>query len=80
MLVTIANIINRRTQEIVHKLRSFKDGRPIAWRKFCYDVHVGAVDQVDSLVHRKSFRYLSEVMDDVYTVDLESQRHLDITT
>ena len=78
-LVTIANIISQRVQEMVHNLRSFKEGRPTAWRQFCQDVFIGAVSQVDSLAHQKPFTYLSKAMGDVYTVEVEPQSQLFVT-
>jgi hypothetical protein len=72
-LVTIANIIRQRIQELVPKVRTFKEGRPVAWREFCYSVHIGAVNQMDSLVHPLPLEYLSTEIVDTYTVEMESQ-------
>jgi hypothetical protein len=78
-LVTIANIISQRIQELVPKLRSFKEGRPAAWRKFCHCVHIGAFNQTDSLVHPLPLAYLSSAIDDIYSVEMESQSSLNVT-
>jgi hypothetical protein len=75
-LVTISNIIRQRIQELVQKVRTFKDGRPAAWREFCYAVHIGAVNQMDSLVHPLPLAYLSTEIVDTYTVETESQSSL----
>jgi hypothetical protein len=70
-LVTIANIISQRIQELVLKVRLFKEGRPAAWRKFCHCVHIGTVNQTDSLVHPLPLVYLSTPIDDIYNVEME---------
>jgi hypothetical protein len=70
-LVTIANIISKRIQELVQKVRLFKEGRPAAWRQFCYAVHVGAFKQTDTLVHPLPLAYLTTEIDDEYTVEME---------
>jgi hypothetical protein len=71
-LVTMTNIITHRIQELVPKVRSFKEGRPAAWRKFCHCVHIGAFNQTDSLVHPQPLTYLSTSIDDIYNVEIES--------
>jgi hypothetical protein len=76
-LVAIANIIRQRIQELVQIVRTFKEGRPAAWRSFCYSVHIGAVNQTDSLVHPLPLAYLSTEIADTYTVETESQISLD---
>ena len=77
-LVTIANIIRQHIQELVPKVRTFKEGRPVAWREFCYSVHIGAVNQTDSLVHPLPLAYLSTEIVDTYIVETESQNSLDV--
>ena len=71
-LVAIANIIRQRIQELVQKVRTFKEGRPAAWREFCYSVHIGAVKQTDSLVHPLPLAFLSTEIVDTYAVETES--------
>jgi hypothetical protein len=78
-LVTIANTISQRIQELVPKVRAFKEGRPTAWRNFCHCVHIGPVNQSDSLVHPLPLAYLSTGIDDIYTVEMESQGSLNVT-
>ena len=73
-LVAIANIIRQHVQELVQKVRTFKEGRSDAWREFCYSVHIGAVNQMDSLVHPLPLEYLRTEIVDTYTVEKESQR------
>jgi hypothetical protein len=70
-LVTIANTIGQRIQELVPKVHSFKEGRPAAWRTFCHCVHTGAFNQMDSLVHPQRLTFLSTAIDDTYNVDME---------
>jgi hypothetical protein len=70
-LMTIANILSQRIQELVQKVRAFKEGRPAAWRQFCYSVHIGAVNRTDTLVHPLPLAYLMMELDDEYTVEIE---------
>jgi hypothetical protein len=70
-LMTIANILSQRIQELVQKVRAFKEGRPAAWRQFCYSVHIGAVNRTDTLVHPLPLAYLMMELDDKYTVEME---------
>jgi hypothetical protein len=70
-LVTIANTISQRIQELVPKVHSFKEGRPAAWRKFCHCVHTGAFNQMDSLVHPQRLAFLSTAIDDTHNVEME---------
>jgi hypothetical protein len=69
-LVTIANILSQRIQELVQKVRAFKEGRPAVWKQFCYSVHIGTVNQTDTLVHPLPFTYLTTELDE-YTVEKE---------
>jgi hypothetical protein len=71
-LTAIANIIRQRIQELVQKVRTFKEGRPAAWREFCYSVHIGAVNHTDSLVHPLPLAFLSTEIVDTYAVETES--------
>lgn len=62
-LVIIANILSQRIQELVQKVHAFKEGNPAAWKQFCYSVHIGAVNQTDTLVHPLPLTYLTTQID-----------------
>ena len=58
-LGTFANIISQCIKELIQKVNSFKEGRPTTWRQFSYSVHIGAVNQTDTLVHPVLLEYLA---------------------